>query len=284
VQKFQSLEHLFCAESFEWSVAGAGHVASPDTAQVEPDVDHDIFPDCQLGLDYLLQGLELAARVFASGFHSLVTLRADQVGFLNTVIVVVQTLDVIVLLSKAHLMQLGVFDVFQLENVVVGVVVLFVLPDSNLLVDVELEHFLRRLEFVYGIENVAVAIVAASDHHGLLLTVGEFSVHDFVEPLHVGLALGAFGELDGRDSQTFALQQRINVFVLVARLEVVVEQPLQPRRPHVDAHPPRLVLGSQRVLRLANDIDVIVEVQAVGGVFSDECVLRGGTLFHVLYV
>ena len=67
----------------------------------------------------------------------------------------------------------------------------------------------------------------------------------------------------GTDAFLVLHQQLVTLLVVVAQFELLVEQAVDAVGADVDPDSARDVLRGQRVLRLANDVDVVLEVQEV---------------------
>lgn len=182
-------------------------------------------------------------------------------------LVLIQTLHVMFLLPDRDVLEILRLDVLELEDVVVRVVLVLLLPQPDLLVDVDLDHLGALVDVAECIDERAVEVVAAADDERECVSVAHFGVQRLVEPLDVLLALRALGHVERRDGALALAQQLIDILVVVAHAEVLVEQHGHARGPDVDADAARHVLVGQRVVGLADDVDVVLEVQVLDFVF-----------------
>jgi len=112
--------------------------------------------------------------------------------------------------------------VFELEDVVLRVVLALLLPESDILVEVQEEHFLAALDFAHLVHQRAVQVVRTPHYQSLAPGVGQLLMHGFVEPFHLLLALGPLGHVERGYCLALGLQQALDVLVVVADFEVVV--------------------------------------------------------------
>lgn len=159
MQLSNSIQDFLSTETQQRGMGSPGDIWSFESTQIQPDVDHNLP---LILVDDFGYHIGLAAQVPTLVCYLFKRLLLYQIFLLYCILVLVHWLHLVLLLPNIHLLQLGVLDSFQLEDVVIGVVSFLVLPDADLLVDVYEQQLFGGLYVINRVEHTQVAVVRAS--------------------------------------------------------------------------------------------------------------------------
>lgn len=80
----------------------------------------------------------------------------DYIFILYLVIVLIHTFNLCLLITKVYLTEFISLDPFQVENIIIGVVVLFILPHTHVFIEIKEYQFLVGVYIWEWIDDIAV--------------------------------------------------------------------------------------------------------------------------------